>query len=66
MDKFISIDKNHRIKETTLISEDNKIMVRNILQEKFLFFFWISKTILFPLPKENQTLLPNGFIIKDN
>lgn len=65
MDKFISIDKNHRIKETTII-ENNKVMVRNILQEKFLFFFWISKTILFPLPKENQTLLPNGFIIKDN
>ena len=66
MDKFIPLDKNHRIKETTLISEDNKIMVRNILQEKFLFFFWISKTILFLLPKENQTLLPDGFIIKDN
>jgi len=66
MDKFIPLDKNHRIKETTLISEDNKIMVRNILQERFLFFFWISKTIIFPLPQENQTLLPDGFIIKDN
>jgi hypothetical protein len=65
MDKFIPIDNKHRIKETTII-ENNKIMVRNILQERFLFFFWISKTILFPLPQQNQTLLPDGFIIKDN
>lgn len=66
MDKYIPLDKNHRIKETTLFSEDNKTMVRNILQERFLFFFWISKTILFPLPQKGQTLLPDGFIIKDN
>jgi len=65
MDKFIPIDNNRRIKETTII-ENNKIMVRNILQERFLFFFWISKSILFPTPKKNQTLLPNGFVINEN
>lgn len=66
MDTFIYFDKNHRMKDITVITPNNRVMVRHILQERFLFFFWITKTILFSLPKKDQTLLPNGFIIKEN
>ena len=65
MDKFIYLDKKRRIKETTLFDDKNREMVRNILQERFLFFFWISKNILFPLPQKGLTILPDGFIRKE-
>lgn len=65
MDKFIYLDKKRRIKETTLFDDKNREMVRNILQERFLFFFWISTTILFPRPQKGLTLIPDGFIRKE-
>ena len=66
MDTFVYFGKNHRMKDITVITPNNRVMIRHIFQKRFLFF-WITKTILFSLPQKDQTPLPpNIFNIKEN
>lgn len=42
MDKFIPIDKNHRVKKIKNNLKNNNVLFTYKLQKRFLHFFWIT------------------------